>query len=459
MKPAMNIKIRLTLWFLIIITIILAFWGVIAYSLLARSLLQKNVNPISIRTTQLKNVAGVGQPISQTDIIDPKSETGNNLPVVSIGFTIKQLKEASLKNKYFYVQTPDGPLALDTSSIIIDNFPENMYVWLYLYPNLNEPNVYNLVAVYQPGIQGILGIFVNTLWITIPLTLILAGFLGYLLVKRMLKPVQTITRTAQEIEGSNLSSRITVNNDDEIGKLSATLNRMFQRLEDAFVREKQFTADASHELRTPLSIIQGEAELALQKPRNDEEYQMALESILKETKHMSSVTQRLLFLARDSGNQQLLLEDVDLKLLLEDIVQDAEVLCQGKEILIQFTALSSQKIRGDKILLRELFLNLVDNAVRYTPPKGKISILYEERGESACISVKDTGIGIPKEHLSHLFERFYRAERTRSRGTGGAGLGLAICKKIVELHAGKIDVESEEGKGSIFTVCLPSTRQ
>ncbi len=457
MKPAINIKIRLTAWFLFIITIILVFWGVLAYSLLSRSLLQKNVNPISVRITQLKNVSGVAQEISQTDIIDPKSESGKNLPIVSLGFTIKQLKEASLKNSYFNIQTTEGPLSVDTRSIIIGNFSENMYVWLYLYPNQNEPGVYNLVAVYQPEIEGILSVFVNKLWVTIPLTLILAGFLGYLLVKTMLKPVQTITRTAQEIEGTNLSARITINNNDEIGQLSATLNRMFDRLENSFLREKQFTADASHELGTPLSIIQGEAQLALKKTRNHEEYQRALESILKETKHMSSITQRLLFLARDSGNQQLLFEEVDLKLLLEDIVQDAEVLCQGKDILIKFTALSSRKLKGDRIQLRELFLNLVDNAVRYTPPNGKISILFEEQGEFACVSITDTGIGISKEHLPHLFQRFYRAEKIRSRGDGGAGLGLAICKKIVELHAGSINVISQEGKGSVFTVCLPIT--
>lgn len=456
MKLTINIKSRLIIWFLVIIIAILVFWGAVAQLLMTRSLLQKNINLNNVRITRLKEEDGIASAISYTDIIGLPESVGE-MPVLSLSYTLEQLKEFSSENVFIDVVMPEGSLAIDTRSLIIDDLPENTHLWLYLYPDQNEPYLYNLVTVCQTNVEGVIGIFVRTLWLTIPIALVFAGVFGYFLVNKMLKPVQTITETAQEIESSNLSSRIAVRSNDEIGKLSATLNRMFERLENAFNREKQFTTDASHELGTPLSIIQGEAELALHGTRSNEEYQKALESILKETRHMSSATRKLLFLSRDDGNQQLQLEDLDLRFLLDDFVQDAEVLCHIKDIAIQFNILSNPRIRGDKVQLRELFLNLIDNAIRYTPQNGEISITLGEQEDYAYVSIKDTGTGISKEHLPYLFERFYRADRSRaSRSNGSAGLGLAICKKIAELHSGKIDVESEKGKGSIFTVWLPT---
>jgi heavy metal sensor kinase len=300
--------------------------------------------------------------------------------------------------------------------------------------------------------------FRQVLFIIVPVTMSLLVIAGYFLVKRMLRPIQTITETAQEIEEKNLSRRLEVRSNDELGKLSSTLNHMFERLENAFKRERQFTADASHELRTPLAIIQGESSLALREERSGEEYKKSLDSISQEAARMSSMLKKLLFLARSENHEiQPDFENIDLKESLADLATDIKVLCEEKSIDFKLNAEKHLAVKGDKYKLRELFLNLLDNAIRYTPRGGKISLTLKQEDNKAHIVVKDTGIGIPKEHITHIFERFYRVDKSRSRAEGGTGLGLSICQRIVELHGGAIKVESKVDEGSTFTVILPLT--
>jgi heavy metal sensor kinase len=268
--------------------------------------------------------------------------------------------------------------------------------------------------------------------------------------------VDKIAQTAQEIEENDLSRRINVNTKDELGRLAATLNAMIGRLDKAFQRQKQFTSDASHELRTPLAVIEAESTLALQKERPANDYRQSLETISQEATQMSSLIEQLLTLARaDAGKEQWNFTKVNLGKLITNLSADAEVLCQEKGLSFQLGQTQDLVVKGDEARLRGLFMNLLDNAIRYTPAPGTISVSIRREGQMAVAAVKDTGIGIPAEDIPFIFERFYRVDKSRSRAEGGTGLGLAICKHIAEAHGGKIEVESQVGAGSTFSVSLP----
>ena len=259
-----------------------------------------------------------------------------------------------------------------------------------------------------------------------------------------------------KLKKRTLSRRIEIQNRDELGRLAATLNQTFNRLQQAVQRERQFSSDASHELRTPLSIIQSEATLALKKDRTPEEYRKSLVSISQSTGQMSATINKLLFLSRmDSGKDQLNLTRVNLSDLLADVASNIEALCEEKSLLFDSSLAEGIYIEGDNVKLRELFLNLLDNAIKFTPTGGKVSLTLTKNEKQAAVVVSDTGIGIDEDHLPHIFERFYRVEKTSSEENKGSGLGLAICKQIVGLHKGHISVKSKVGVGSTFTVILP----
>jgi signal transduction histidine kinase len=231
---------------------------------------------------------------------------------------------------------------------------------------------------------------------------------------------------------------------------------MIGRLEKAFQRQKQFTSDASHELRTPLAVIEAESTLALQKDRPSGDYQRSLETISQEAKQMSSLIEQLLTLARaDAGKEQWNFTEVNLGTLISSLSTDAEILCQEKGLSFQLDQPQNLVVIGDEARLRELFMNLLDNAISYTPSPGTVSLSVRREGQMAVVTVTDTGIGISAQDIPSIFERFYRVDQSRSRSEGGSGLGLAICRHIAEAHGGKIEVESQVGVGSSFSVWLP----
>jgi heavy metal sensor kinase len=341
------------------------------------------------------------------------------------------------------------------TSVTTDNQGVRLYATTFLNPFNGQPIVI-VVGQLTTEITTVLHTFVYVIVFAMVGVIVLAGLGGLFLANRVLKPVQEITKTAQKIEGSDLSQRIAVNTDDELGRLASTLNEMIGRLEEAFNRQRQFTADASHELRTPLAIMQAEATLALSKERTSDDYRKSLETISQESDYMSSVIGKLLFLARsDAGKEQLNFEDVELKELITGLSANIEALAQDKGIKFTVDAKEDLTVSGDKVKLRQLFINILENAVRYTPADGNISVSLVEKDSNAVVSISDTGIGIPPEHLSHIFERFYRVDKARARADGGVGLGLAIAKIITESHKGKIEVESEVGKGTTFKISIP----
>jgi heavy metal sensor kinase len=296
------------------------------------------------------------------------------------------------------------------------------------------------------------------LWLFAPLLLLVAAVVGYWMSRRALSPVDELVRTAREVSGTNLSSRLQkLETGDELQRLSDTLNEMLDRIETAFRRITQFTADASHELRTPISLIRTEAELALRRSRGEAEYQEALRHVLLEAERTTILIEQLLSLARaDSGREMLQMQPIDLRPLLQSVVEGWKQVAAVRGT--QFSAhLDGQDTfaMGDETLLRRLADTLLDNAFKYTPASGSVRLLLESKPESLLITVQDSGVGIAKEEHGKIFERFYRADKARSHAHGGVGLGLSIAQWIVMQHHGSITVQSSPGEGATFRVELP----
>jgi two-component system OmpR family sensor kinase len=280
---------------------------------------------------------------------------------------------------------------------------------------------------------------------------------GLSLAYKALKPVHDVTMRARKITAENLDQSIPVRNvDDEIGRLIHTMNDMIQRLHNSFEQVRQFSSDASHELRTPLTIMRGEIELALRNEKTPEEYKEILASQLEEILRLKSIIDNLLTLGKaDHGALDMKLEEIHLESLIKDLYDDSEMLAHSKHIHVELKKIEPITIVGDRGRLRQLFLNLVDNAIKYTPDGGTVAISMERQNGSAVVAVEDTGIGIPQEDIVKIFDRFYRVDKARTRDMGGTGLGLSIAKWIAELHRGSIKVESELNRGSKFTVSFP----
>jgi heavy metal sensor kinase len=292
-----------------------------------------------------------------------------------------------------------------------------------------------------------------------PILLLLASLGGYWMSRRALAPVDQITIAAAEIEAQNLSRRLRlVGTGDELDRLSETLNTMLGRLEASFRRMAQFTADASHELRTPVSIIRLTVEVTRGKPRTPEQYCEALDRILAESERMTGLIEDLMVLARaDAGTGGIVLERTDLAEVLRERCGQVQVLAAAAGVHLSASLASCCEVSGGASMLGQLFLILLDNAIRYTPAPGAVSVSLEldrVNGTAVC-TVGDTGIGISPEDLPHVFERFYRAAKDRSRQTGGSGLGLSIAQWIAQRHGGEITVKSTRGAGSTFQVRLP----
>lgn len=298
-----------------------------------------------------------------------------------------------------------------------------------------------------------------TLVVGYPVTLVLSLLGGYFLAGRALNPLHAITVRARSINADNLSERLAVANPrDELGQLTAVLNDAFARLEDAFHQLKRFTQDAAHELRTPLSVIRSVGEVGLQEQRDSEAYREVIGSMLEEVDRLGHLVDGLLTLARaESGRLPLNPQPQDLRVFCQDVVECLRVLAEDKHQALTLDAREALFANVDRNTLRLVLMNLVANAVRFTQAGGEIRVKLHRQKADAVIEVRDNGPGIAKEHHARLFERFYRADASRSHQTGGTGLGLAIARWAVEANGGRIELDSESGRGSEFRVVLPVT--
>jgi heavy metal sensor kinase len=290
-----------------------------------------------------------------------------------------------------------------------------------------------------------------------PFALLLAGGGGWLLAHRALTPVARMTEAARRIGAAHLAERLQeTGTGDELDRLATTLNAMLSRLDDAFHQMRRFSADASHELQTPLTILKGELEVALRTPRRPEAYQEVLRSALEEIDRIATLVEGLMLLARaDAGMLRLDLRPVELDQLLQDVYGRTKVLADAKHLTLCLGIVEPVAIEGDYERLRRLLLNLVDNAIKYTPAGGQVTLSVQYCTQWASLHVSDTGIGLSQAEQEHIFQRFYRTATARSQGAEGSGLGLCIAYSIAAAHGGSIQVDSTPGRGSRFTVLLP----
>ena len=289
------------------------------------------------------------------------------------------------------------------------------------------------------------------------LAMLLAVVGGWLVARRSLAPVAAMAGRAREISASSLSQRLPVANPhDELGRLATVFNATLQRLENSFAELRRFAADASHELRTPLTALRAEGEVALNNAREPEQFRQSIGAMLEEAQRLQDLVESLLTLARAEADQQPLNRvPVELGTLTREVVESLRILAEEKHQQFDAELNGELPIAGDATLLRHALLNLVHNAICYTPDGGRITVRCSRRDREAVIEVADTGEGIAPEHQTKVFERFYRVDKSRSRAEGGAGLGLAIARLAVERHGGRIELESKCGKGSLFRIVLP----
>jgi len=316
-----------------------------------------------------------------------------------------------------------------------------------------------LVLAVQPldEILADLAVLRRVLWLAVPLAMLLAGIGGYWLASRHLAPLASMAAQARRITHSNLETRLDPGTAaEELAVLSESFNELLSRLDQSFDHMRRFVADASHELRTPISIIRGEADVALAHDRSAAEYKQALAIVLDESRRLSRLVDDLLNLARaDAGRVKLQMAEFYLNDLVAECCRSAQTLAGARGIALECPAHDDVAFRGDEELVRRMVMNLIDNAIRYTPAGGRVTATLEVRDRTVAIRIADTGTGIAPEAVPHVFERFYRGDKARSRQDGGFGLGLAIVKWIAESHHGAVELASDPGQGSTFTVILP----
>jgi two-component system, OmpR family, sensor kinase len=322
---------------------------------------------------------------------------------------------------------------------------------------------FTIVALQIEDTGGeVLGDFLEAAAIAIPLALLLAGLGGSLLARRSLAPVMTMSEQAARIGARSLDERLPVQNPrDELGRLATVFNELLARLERAFTQQRQFMADASHELRTPVAILRAEADVALSRERSPEQYRESLEVMRTGAGRLAGIVENLFALARaDAGHYRLRRSPLFLEELVADTVRSLRSVARARGVALEFAPEAEAPFAGDEALLRHLLLNLLDNALKYTPAGGRVDVMLKVGTGAYQIQVRDTGRGIPPGARPHVFERFYRGEEARAREAGsvttGAGLGLAIARWIAETHGGALELSETGPSGSTFTLRLPA---
>ena len=311
------------------------------------------------------------------------------------------------------------------------------------------------VAVDQTKYGELINRLALLLVLCLPFTVCLAAVLGYWMSGRVLAPVDRITATAKTIDGANLQRRLPLSgNDDELDQLSGTINLMLERIASSYDRISQFTADASHELRSPVAVVRSAAELILMDLSDTQRVRRGLEDILAESDFMTKLIADLLTLARNGLEENTAnFELFDMQASVESIVPRARAMAELKQI--EFELRKSPVIlpmRGNSAVVERVLTILLDNAIRYTPAGGKVTVTTWSEGQLCGYTVSDTGPGIAREHRNRIFERFYRVDAARTPGDGSCGLGLAIARSLLDMHGGSIHLETQTGKGSSFEV-------
>lgn len=461
------IRVRLTLWYVLLLALILVLFSAMLYLILDNGLDRQVDDDLRLSADQTRDVVRQEYGLLFVQRLEGESEIA---PLGERGILVRivgrdgQVVESA--GPFRALKLPPEALTstlLGQSLFLEANAPgDGIPIRLYSVPYQENGHVYGSIVVGQSlkPTQDTLHDLLLILALVVPVTLVVASAGGLFLANRALLPIDRVTKAAQRISAQDLSQRLDLALPvDEVGRLARTFNDMLARLEYAFHRQRQFTADASHELRTPLAIMKGNIGVALNRPRQGTEYQEVLGDLEEEVDRLTRLVEDLLLLARADAPQPMLhSEPLDLVVLLDVVADQMRPLASAKGIEITLHLPHQLNLHGDPDKLVRLFLNLLDNAVKYTHEGGQITLHAQDGpGEWAEVDVVDTGVGIPEEQLSHIFERFYRADEARSRAEGGSGIGLALAKWIAEAHGGSMQAQSEPGKGSTFFVRLPSS--
>ncbi len=459
-----TLRARLTVWYTALLSGMLAVLGLAALVLLERGL-HENIDA---------SLDSVARAIVETTRAAPRFGPGLDEVLESFffpGFSRRSFRMLDPFGRPDPRITPRGRLQFPISPQALENAKHgrSTYTTVSL-PDVSSAPVRLLtVPVFERGrlrnfIQVAMSLesaeaarsrFLFVLLGLTPLALGGAALGGWFLARRALAPVDAMVEAARRIEAEDLSQRLAARDtSDELGRLASVLNDMLARLERSFSAVRHFSADAAHELRTPLTILKGEIELALRASQTEDAYRQVLSSCLEEVDRLSGLVNDLLFLARsDSGSLDLALTSVNLADVIEDARPALLALADHKAVSCRISSPAEVWVRGNTSMLFRLIFNLGENAIKYTPTRGRVEIRLSQQADAARLEVHDTGPGIATEDREQVFERFYRADSARSRG--GTGLGLALVRSIVLLHKGQIWLDSEVGLGSCFFVVLP----
>jgi two-component system, OmpR family, heavy metal sensor histidine kinase CusS len=456
----LSIRWRLTLWYGTVLSVILAGFSGAVYLLMERHLLTLSDAALSEELAELADEIG-------------RIESYASLPEVL------RTRFPGHEGYELQVRTVTGELLFRSEGIESTGLPAPVVRGngverpAYVSMTLDGRRPVRLASCEVPGptatlvIQAAVTLVPNaralrelvTVLLTLgPMALAFAVGGGYWLARKALSPVDRMAATAAEITATRLDRRLAEPETlDELGHLARTFNTMISRLQRSFDEVRRFTADAAHELRTPLAVMRTEAEVALRSPRSPDRDARVLENLLEEIERLSRLVSQLLFLCReDTGVGTHNFQPVRLDTLVQDVVGHIEVAAKEKGLNLQARLDEACDIKGDPDRLRQVFFNLLDNAIKYTPPGGNVTVEAKPLNGHARVSVTDTGIGIRAEHLPHVFERFYRVDSSRSPETDGNGLGLAICCSIAESHSGRLAIESTPGIGTRVIVIIPT---
>jgi heavy metal sensor kinase len=457
----LSIRWRLTLWnTLALATVLLGFAGLV-YALTAHALYEQTDRGLLIGYRQLERDERLGH-----DLDERLSYWAHELMEHNNVFCIIYSADGRVRTRTEELagesippapQVPTGePRLLDRSVAVLGRQRA-----LEARLEREDQNLRVLLLTSLEEVDHELGRLLAALLTAIPVALAVSGGVAYLLARKALTPVEQLRRSTREITADRLDRRLPVSNPgDELGRLAQTINEMIERLERSFAEIRRFTADASHELRTPLTAIRTEAEVALAQTVLPPGQQMLLGSILEECERLTRLTDQLLTLSReDAGVTHPAREPVDLVALVAGVAETMRPLADAGGLRLNVESRAEVIVQGDGGRLRQVFFNVLDNAIKYTPPGGRIDVRVERQGPDVVATVRDTGVGIPPEHLPHVFDRFYRVDKARSREQGGTGLGLSISRSIVAGHGGRIDLESLPGQGTTCTVTLPERQQ
>jgi heavy metal sensor kinase len=452
----LGVRWRLTLWNTLTFAVILIGFAFFVYLLLSRALYQKIDGMLATELVELTDDARLASNAQERlrHWIDDFKEHHNILTVVFSGDGAVVDRTAEL-TKESIPSAPSGDFSkkffFDTSLPLIGR---QRCLASLLRLGGQEQTILLMASLAE--VDQELNRLLTVTFAAIPASLCVAAGFGYLLARKALQPVDRMRLLTQQITAQSLDQRLPVEAArDELGLLAETINGMIGRLERSFNEIRRFTADASHELRTPLTAIRAETEIALTRQLNAQECNQLLGSILEECERLTQLTDQLLALSREDTLAHQPPEPVDLTALVQDIVETLHPVAEAKALQLSVSEKSPITLQGDHNRLRQVFFNLLDNAIKYTPQGGRVEVRINHQDHLAVVIIADTGIGIAVEHIPHVFDRFYRVDKARTRKAGGTGLGLSIAESIILAHGGRIKLESTQGQGTTCIVTLP----